>query len=404
VTFEITTRWGDTLVEVSHAEDSYALCGTALIAGGVVVAPPSGRIALVDYEICTVERVPRTLPHARSDARRVALYVMGVLAVHLGIWAAATTEPPEEAAPVTRATRSGLARARFNDSSALADLVSLDHAPDTKGNGRAASAARGAEGRAGATSAPRETGHVAVQNTGEEPQLAKTALVEQARRAGILGSTGVMAEQFRSLAGDDKLASGFDPGNTTAPFDGGDGAAAGAFGAARRFEGTGGGGMGNTLGTIGRGAYSSGTDHGHAWGGTAATPQPSEWRTAWTYAVEPYRPIRIRSAWLVSICGEPFSDQCSVDGDLDPALVRRHVKRSLQRLDYCYERELLAHPDLAVGPIFVDFVIHGGRVTGATATGGDPTVASCTRDVIANLEFPAIGTTQVTYVLVYRKP
>ena len=72
MTFEITTRWDGALLEVSHTEGSYALCDVALIVDGVVVAAPSGRIALIDYEIRTVDRPSRTLPRAPTDQRAVA--------------------------------------------------------------------------------------------------------------------------------------------------------------------------------------------------------------------------------------------------------------------------------------------------------------------------------------------
>lgn len=411
VPFEITTRWDDTLLDVSHTEGSFAICDVALIADGALVAPASGRIALIDYEIRAVARPDRALPLARTDDRRVLPYVAATLALHLALWGVATTEPAERTASVATKPRLRAATIShaFSDARAeLPDVVTDDRAHDTKGNGRAA-AARGSEGLAGAALAPRERGHVATQNTGEEPQLAKAALIEQARHAGILGSTQVLAEQFRSLTGDDKLTSGFDDRrDVTASFDGGDGASSGTFGMGRSGFGTGGGGLGNTIGTGDhRGSFSAGTTHGHAWGGSLAAPAETSWGQTWNGGYDgSYHPIRhFPSPVSVKLCGDPYRERCRVTGDLDPAIVRRYVKRQIGRLTICYEKQLLADPGLAAGPVFVDFAINpDGHVDGTTATELDPTVASCVRDVFAQLEFPAAGVTHVEYALVYRRP
>jgi hypothetical protein len=339
-----------------------------------------------------------------------------VLALHLAIWAAADGESSEGTA---RAVAARQARApktsfAFNQTRVeLPDLVATERAHDTKGNGRAA-AARGSEGSAGAPRAESDRGHVATQNTGEEPQLSKTAAIEQARRAGILGNERVLEERFRSLTGEDKLTSGFDPHDVTAPLDGADGAARGSFGMGRQFAGSGDDGAGNTIGTVGRGAFSTGTSHGHAWGGTIAVPNESTWSHAWNgpYDVSYHAHSLERVPTLVTICSEPYRDRCRVSGELDAAVVRRYVRRKITSFQYCYEKQLLADPKLAEGPMLVTFAIHpSGNVDGATATGGDSTVASCVRDVIAKTEFPHAsertqgpGITQVEYVLVYRRP
>jgi len=401
VPFEITTRWDDTLLDVSQAEDSFSLCDVVLVAYGELVAPASGRVGLVDYEIRTVTPPTRELPLARTDDRRVVPYLAAALAVHLVVWAAATSDP--DALPPARAAKPRLratpiVHASDDQRAELPDAVTDDRAHDTKGNGRAA-AARGTAGLAGATIAPRDAGHIAVANTGEDAQLSKSAAVEQARRAGILGDTKVMQEQFRSLGGADQITSGFDDRqNVTASFDGGDGTSRG-FGTGRNGEGAGGGGT-DTLGTIGRGSYSNGTTLGHAWGGSTEAP-PAHWATTWSGHYDGgYYPHRIASVSTpyVSICGGAYSQRCRVAGDLDPAIIRRYVKRNIQKLAYCYEKQLLAKPDLR-GPVLVEFAITNGRVEGSTATGVDPTVASCVSDVISNIEFPSAGMTRVEYVL-----
>jgi len=41
------------------------------------------------------------------------------------------------------------------------------------------------------------------------------------------------------------------------------------------------------------------------------------------------------------------SGQPSAEGDLDKAIIRRYIKRNIQKIQYCYEKQLLAKPTLA---------------------------------------------------------
>jgi hypothetical protein len=124
-------------------------------------------------------------------------------------------------------------------------------------------------------------------------------------------------------------------------------------------------------GTIGHGA---GTGAGDARGRTAAVP-------------------------TVSI-GQP-----NVEGDLDKAIVRRYIKRDIQKIQYCYEKELLAKPTLS-GTVVTQFSISGtGSVMTSKATGVDPAVSGCIENVIKGIEFPKPtggGTVQVNYPLTFR--
>jgi hypothetical protein len=75
-------------------------------------------------------------------------------------------------------------------------------------------------------------------------------------------------------------------------------------------------------------------------------------------------------------------------GDLDQAIIRRYIKRNIQKIQYCYESQLLAKPSLA-GVVQAQFFISpSGVVTTSTASGIDPTVASCVANVIKGIEFP----------------
>jgi hypothetical protein len=85
-------------------------------------------------------------------------------------------------------------------------------------------------------------------------------------------------------------------------------------------------------------------------------------------------------------------------GSLDKTTIKRHIKRRIQQISYCYERELLARPQLE-GTVMTRFRLLRGRVLHVEASGVDPTVARCVADVIATIEFPSTdeGAIEVNY-------
>jgi hypothetical protein len=113
-----------------------------------------------------------------------------------------------------------------------------------------------------------------------------------------------------------------------------------------------------------------------------------------------YAPSGKRSNVPTTSLGSP-----NAQGDLDKALIRRFVKRNIQKIKYCYERELLAKPGLG-GTVQTQFFISpDGTVASASATGVDPTVADCIARVIRAIEFPAPkggGGVQVNYPFTLR--
>lgn len=149
--------------------------------------------------------------------------------------------------------------------------------------------------------------------------------------------------------------------------------------------GSGRGGGGTGWGTIGIGRYSqigsgSGTGTGYGTG---------------------FRGGRASATPTISI-GQP-----NVVGDLDQAIIRRYIKRNVQRLQYCYERELASKPTIQ-GTVTLDFTIGlDGRVKTAVAAGVDTEVEACVAGVVKGLEFPKPkGASEVTvqYPLTYRLP
>ena len=162
--------------------------------------------------------------------------------------------------------------------------------------------------------------------------------VEFTDAAAMPSESSSQGGSFASLTGTGDVSSGFDDSNI--------------------YAGTGSGGTG--WGTIGTGRYGT-IGHGTSTGGMRG---------------------RNSTAPSVSI-GVP-----SVNGDLDKAIIRRYIKRNIQKLEYCYEKQLLAKPGLAGTVQTQFFITPDGMVSRSDASGVDPDVADCVADVIRNVEFP----------------
>jgi outer membrane biosynthesis protein TonB len=97
--------------------------------------------------------------------------------------------------------------------------------------------------------------------------------------------------------------------------------------------------------------------------------------------------------------------QPNAQGDLDKAIIRRYIKRNQQKIQYCYEKELLAKPIIS-GTVMTNFLITpNGNVSSSTGSGVDPEVANCVANVIKNIEFPKPkggGNVQVNYPFIFR--
>jgi Ca-activated chloride channel family protein len=78
----------------------------------------------------------------------------------------------------------------------------------------------------------------------------------------------------------------------------------------------------------------------------------------------------------------------TVTGDLDVAIIRRYLKRNREKLQYCYEKALLATPALA-GEVVLQFTISAeGAVSASTAAGVSGDVSTCMASVVRGLAFP----------------
>jgi tetratricopeptide (TPR) repeat protein len=202
------------------------------------------------------------------------------------------------------------------------------------------------------------------------PSDSREQPIEVARNAGVLGSQRATGGTFESLTGTGDISSGFDDSNVyggPAATEATESAGAPDLGS----SGSGPGGGGTSWGTIGTGRYGT-IGHGAGTGyGVGAGRGGMRGRTAAVPTVAVGRP--------------------SVAGDLDRAIIRRYIKRNIQKIQYCYEKELLVSPGLT-GTISTRFVISAnGRVAQATASGVDSAVSSCVAAVIRAIEFPRPG-------------
>jgi len=98
--------------------------------------------------------------------------------------------------------------------------------------------------------------------------------------------------------------------------------------------------------------------------------------------------------------------QPAVQGDLDKSIIRRYVRRNLQKLMYCYEKQLLRTPTLR-GTVTAEFTIgRDGLVSASTASGiGNTDVETCIAHVLKAIEFPkpkGNGSVTVKYPLTFQ--
>jgi len=243
------------------------------------------------------------------------------------------------------------------------------------------------EGKMGKKDSDRAEGQYRMARSNEDQELARAQAIEAARIAGTIDAKGLeQGGAFASLTGTGDISSGFDDSNIYGGLLGNEaGEMNGGFGYGRSGFGPGGGGTG--WGTIGTGRYGtighgSGTGTGYGVGGGRGG-------------------MRGRTAGVPTVSiGQP-----NAQGDLDKAIIRRYIKRNIQKIEYCYEKQLLAKPGLSGTVNAQFFITPNGNVSNATGTGVDPEVSSCVADVIQGIEFPKPkngGGVQVNYPFTFR--
>jgi len=187
-----------------------------------------------------------------------------------------------------------------------------------------------------------------------------------------------------TLASTADFSNGFDGADVYGPLFGSEGEGQGSFGGGvHDWGGPGGGCMSPPCGTIGTseyGTWGTGARKGDGWGGSGGGGPGMRKRSP----VDPG-----------GILGRPSSE-----GDLDKAIIKRYIKRNVDKIAYCYEKQLLANPGLG-GAMSVQFLIApNGTVQASNGSGFNGEVASCVAGVIKSINFPAPkngGSVQVNY-------
>ena len=270
-----------------------------------------------------------------------------------------------------------------------------DRSPDHEHAGRGAPMELDA-GRAGDPAVTLTTGHVRIKRRDDTRRVSREAAIEQARYASILGSSAITdADSFHALVGSVDPSSGFDASNVYGPLYDGTAEGHGGFGLSLGGEGGGGGCTDGGCGTIGTGRYwtiGNGRTAGDGWGGSGAGAGGGRGGMFGRTSAVP----------TVVLCGTP---RCVIGiGGLDKSIIRRYIRRRLPQIQYCYEKQLLAKPDLA-GDVDVEFMINpDGSVSEVHASGVDDEVSSCVRGVIEGIAFPHNEqNTQVHYPFTFQR-
>jgi hypothetical protein len=332
----------------------------------------------------------QTTPLLSTLESRTLSYFGGSLAVHLGIWALLQLQPVDGGTAGVDMSNEETANMAY--ASEMKEEAPPEQQPDTAdevggkdGMGAAMALAEGTKGRPDTN---RVDSHIRIKRTAEEEQVARTQALEAARHIGILGDAGLQSgAYFASLTATGEVSSGFDETNAWGADFGAEGEGAGSFGYGRNGFGQGGGCVAGPCGIIGSkyGKIGNGHNFGEDWGGPGGrgTGLRRHNETAPTTTIGP--PTK--------------------DGDLDPAIIRRYVKQNINKISFCYEKELLARPGMA-GEVQIQFLINGaGVVQSSAGRGFDSQVAACVADVIHAIKFPQPtngGIVQVNYPFTFR--
>jgi hypothetical protein len=186
------------------------------------------------------------------------------------------------------------------------------------------------------------------------------------------------AKLYATMASGGDVIEGFGPRNGYGSLIGEPGEMSGGW----SRSGFGPGGTGQGYGTIGTGKYGT---IGHGAGTGYGLP-----------GVGYHGP---RSGPTVAI-GQPTTQGAG----LDKAIIRRYIKRNIQKVQYCYEKQLLSDPKLT-GVVTTKFVIaETGKVTKSEADGVHKDTSTCVASVIEGIEFPKPkgGAVSVTYPFTFR--
>jgi len=233
---------------------------------------------------------------------------------------------------------------------------------------------KGEEGKMGKKTSKNKSGLYGLKGPKDnpDPHLAKMLAEEQAQKAGVLGILKAQeGSHLASIFGRDS-ALGNDAENVLGGLVGTQiGEAYGVGGLGLVGSGKGGGGTGEgtiglgNLGTIGKGGGGgNGSGYGRGAGGLGG-------RRAHAPDVVP--------------------GTAQVRGSLDKEIIRRIIRRHINEVKFCYEKELMKKADL-FGRVMIQFTISGtGQVVASVvqnSTVNNPGVEQCIAGAVRRWEFP----------------
>lgn len=336
---------------------------------------------------------PAAVPGARQTTNLRPLgYLAASALAHLLLWGVARISPAEASVAGFELTQTELV------ATATAQTAQEDTPPEPS-EGAAGEAGAGDEGaamqlpsgQAGTPTAQASNLRSAVPRTAEQQQLARAQAIAEARQSGMLGSSALRDWNPNPLTGTADLSSGLADALASGDMFGDAVGNARGFGGGSHGFGPGGDGPGGLIGHGGR--YHTIGDDGLGDGG------------------------RVGGCVVGRICGllEKRKDFVPVTRIAPPScvgescgpdkeIVRRYIKRSIAKIAYCYEKELLANPALE-GTVDAAFVITtNGAVMTSNASGVSSEVSQCVAGVISGISFPAMhGIIQVRYPFVFRR-
>lgn len=345
-------------------------------------------VGMTSFVVSAVKK-PRehTSPLMSGLESKTLAYFAGSLGAHLGLVFLMSLMPIDAGTANFDLAQLELTGIDSNSTEKQDFVDEVEDKEDLGGAGKEASGKNMAlaEGAAGTLKSSRADGHMRIKKNAEQDQLTASQAMQQAREAGILGSTALQdGALFASLTEHGNVSSGPDSTDVWGPLYGSEGEGYGTFGYGRHGFGGGGGCTQEPCGIIGTptgyGKIGLGKFGQSGWDGVGGGPRGMKRRTS---AVPP------------PVIGQPTGT-----GNLDKSIIRRYIKRNVDKIAYCYEKELLAKPGME-GTVSISFFITpSGTVKGSTGSGLDNIVANCVADVIGRIEFPKPqggGGVQVNY-------
>jgi hypothetical protein len=366
--------------------------------GGLeLVMPQRGRLRLrvgeLSLLLTAVSRPASALvalaPHFEHRAIR---YVALSAAAHLVLWAVLRALPLDATVGSLEfdQTEEPELRTRGTEREARLEPDVADDANSAAGGGSGGAAMALASGVAGDRQASGQERRPAIRRSDDAIQLTREQAIAEAVEMGMLGTRSLRAAAFQNITGTADVSSGVDAAFAAGDWFGEPGAAAGAFAGGASGVGPGGGDLlrAGSYDTIGPGGFCDAS-------------QPCRGGFGSSYAIKPRGQVtptlRISEP---TVCGG--GDDCG----LDKATVRRYLQRSRDKIRYCYEKQLLVHPELE-GTVQSSFLISPtGTVLRASASGVQREVSECVAGVISSIAFPRPGSggaVQVNFPFLFRR-